>query len=73
MQNFLHILEEQTPKKNKKNLLPKNKFERAAEFKMATNINLLVKTTNHFYFKKAFQGCFSCLIEPEFFLLHKQI
>jgi hypothetical protein len=33
---FLHILEEQTSKKNKKNCCQKREFKMAAKFKMAT-------------------------------------
>jgi hypothetical protein len=50
MQKFLHILEEQTQKKNI--LLLKNKFKMAAKFKMATKTK---------FASKKFQGCFSCL------------
>jgi hypothetical protein len=37
MVKILHILKEQTPKKNLKNCCQKTEFKMAAKFKMATN------------------------------------
>jgi hypothetical protein len=60
MVRFLHILEEQTQKKN---LLPKTKFKMTAKFKMATKtkfarwppkLDLLLKSTNRLFYQRFF-------------------
>jgi hypothetical protein len=55
MQKFLHFLEKQTPKKNKKKCCQK------FNSKWRPKLNLLENLQIIFVQKKKIQGCFSCL------------
>jgi hypothetical protein len=48
-------------KKKIKNIVAKNKFKMAAQLKMATNTSFACKNYKSSFFRKKFQGCFSCL------------
>jgi hypothetical protein len=55
-QNFLHLLEEQTPKKNLKIYCQKLNSKWSLISTWLPKLNLLVKTTIHLFSKKKFRA-----------------
>jgi hypothetical protein len=55
MQKFLHFLEEQTQKKNKKICCKKINSKWPLNSRWLPKLNLLVKTTNHLFSEKNFR------------------
>jgi hypothetical protein len=66
MQNFLHFLEEQTPKKIKKKCCQKFNSKWPLYSRWRPKLNLLVKTTNHLFSKKNFRAVLIAKI-PKFY------
>jgi hypothetical protein len=65
MQKYLHILEEQTPKTNKKNCCQRTAFKMTAKFKMATKSKFAYKTYKSSFFKKKIRAVFAEI--PKFY------